>query len=695
MQPFASLKRVISERRNFLAASEYLALTRKGVKRMKKLVSIISALSLAAAFCVPVLAENNNEAMENALRSVKERIEIPAECTEFSSGSHEAYGIKTYNFSWHTKDAEEYKYVDAACLEDGTITEYSTTDTKDTSAPKIPTLSKTDAKEIAEVFIESINPEFPYEIKLNDSFDGSIYSNAYRFGIEVYVNGILFEDGTGSVAVNSETGKVTHYYMNYVPVEFPSVEEAISVEEAKKAYSEKLGLKLVYKTYTDDDNNEKAYPAYVQKNIDNTYINALTGDTITLYDGEDSARYQASGGAMKEMATANDAGFTPQEMTELENVKGLISKADIEKQIKGNKTLGLSSDTVVTSTILRKQYNKDEYRYEITMLSGDESIYTSLDAKTGEILSYYRYGDDKNDENCQNDKTLKALAGDKADEYEYDADGKYYQRYVNGIPVEDDIVSIAYSDGTLTQYSISYTDVDFPALDEVISAADAEKAMFDINGYEISYVLNNSDNALAAVPVYAHDYININAFTGKAVTYNDEEVSDNEGKIEYSDIDNHYAKEIIKTLAYYGIGFDGGEFKPDEKITQKDYISLLTTLNQSPIVIMEADGLQYDRAYSSAIRQNIISADERDDNAIVTREMAAVYLIRAIGAEQFAKYDSIYVTAFKDVTQYKGYIALLNAMGIVSGNGDGTFTPQREITRAESAVMIYNYLTRQ
>ena len=66
----------------------------------------------------------------------------------------------------------------------------------------------------------------------------------------------------------------------------------------------------------------------------------------------------------------------------------------------------------------------------------------------------------------------------------------------------------------------------------------------------------------------------------------------------------------------------------------------------------------------------------------------------AIGAENYAKYNDIYVTPFNDVTENKGYIALLSAMGVLSGDGNGNFNPNREMTRAESIIMIYNYLTR-
>lgn len=165
-------------------------------------------------------------------------------------------------------------------------------------------------------------------------------------------------------------------------------------------------------------------------------------------------------------------------------------------------------------------------------------------------------------------------------------------------------------------------------------------------------------------------------------------------KLEYSDIDGHYAEKYIKELAYYGIGFEGGEFKPDEKITQKDFLALLMSINGNDIIVLKNNLEQANWVYRNSTQNSIISEDERDDEAAVTREEAAVYMIRAIGAENYAKYNDIYVTPFNDVTENKGYIALLSAMGVLSGDGNGNFNPNREMTRAESIIMIYNYLTR-
>ena len=102
----------------------------------------------------------------------------------------------------------------------------------------------------------------------------------------------------------------------------------------------------------------------------------------------------------------------------------------------------------------------------------------------------------------------------------------------------------------------------------------------------------------------------------------------------------------------------------------------------------------YDDVYIRACDFGIISDEEKNPDAVVTREMAAVYMIRAIGAEKYAKLDGIYKAPFPDVTNYVGYIAVLSGMGVINGDANGSFNPSSPITRADSAIMIYNYLSR-
>ena len=91
----------------------------------------------------------------------------------------------------------------------------------------------------------------------------------------------------------------------------------------------------------------------------------------------------------------------------------------------------------------------------------------------------------------------------------------------------------------------------------------------------------------------------------------------------------------------------------------------------------------------------LITADEIDENANLTREDASVILIKAMNYEDVAKYSDIFVPVFEDVKDNIGYIAILNAMDIINGDGNGNFNPEEKLTRADAAIILYNYLIKQ
>lgn len=668
---------------------------------MKKLLAVASALALTVSAVSPaVLAAETattkqtetsaRENMQKILESIKQRVEIPSECSEFSSRTEEQYGEKVYNFTWNEKDGN--KSVNITCTADGVITNYSINGFKSddkNNTPNLPKISESDAKKTAENFLKQINPDFPYEIKIDES-NGSIFGHGYTFYLKTYVNGVLFTNGNGSVNIDGTDGYVMSFDLDYVQADFPSINNAISVDEAKKAYSDKLGLKLVYRTYVDEDGNTVAYPVYTQEYDYDKYINALTGDAV------DVTNYRYFIGNKFESAKGDtaDSGLTEQEIKELDNIDGLISRTALENKLKSNKLLSIPKNINTDSISLYKNYD-DEYTYSVSMSNDKCNIYTSVDAKTGEIKYYSRWGEDDSKGKNNDDSALKTLAGDKAKEYKYDENSHLYVRYVNGIKVTGDYVNVTTNNGVLTDFSMNYTDTEFPSIENAMSKEDAEKILFDAKDYSIVYMQNYTDNTREIIPVYTIDTENINPFTGKFVDYQNKEITeDASSKLEYSDIDGHYAEKYIKELAYYGIGFEGGEFKPNEKITQKDFLALLMSINGNDIIVLKNNLEQANWVYRNSAQNSIISEDERDDDAEVTREEAAVYMIRAIGAENYAKYNDIYVTPFNDVTGNKGYIALLSAMGVLSGDGNGNFNPNREMTRAESIIMIYNYLTR-
>ena len=221
------------------------------------------------------------------------------------------------------------------------------------------------------------------------------------------------------------------------------------------------------------------------------------------------------------------------------------------------------------------------------------------------------------------------------------------------------------NNGVLTDFSMNYTDTEFPSIENAMSKEDAENILFDAKDYSIVYMQNYTDNTREIIPVYTIDTENINPFTGKFVDYQNKEITENaSSKLEYSDIDGHYAEKYIKELAYYGIGFEGGEFKPDEKITQKDFLALLMSINGNDIIVLKNNLEQANWVYRNSAQNSIISEDERDDDAEVTREEAAVYMIRAIGAENYAKYNRVTTTFSENpyLSKEKGRRALLQEM---------------------------------
>ena len=56
--------------------------------------------------------------------------------------------------------------------------------------------------------------------------------------------------------------------------------------------------------------------------------------------------------------------------------------------------------------------------------------------------------------------------------------------------------------------------------------------------------------------------------------------------------------------------------------------------------------------------------------------------------------SNIYAPLYKDVTEDIGYVNILTGLNVISGDGTGYFNPEKEITKAQALIMIYNYLSR-
>ncbi len=69
-------------------------------------------------------------------------------------------------------------------------------------------------------------------------------------------------------------------------------------------------------------------------------------------------------------------------------------------------------------------------------------------------------------------------------------------------------------------------------------------------------------------------------------------------------------RKKINILAEFGIALPGDEFRPDDKINQRDFLYLLIKAKE-PYYYYDIDNSD-DNLYNSAIRLGIIKEEERD-----------------------------------------------------------------------------------
>jgi hypothetical protein len=220
--------------------------------------------------------------------------------------------------------------------------------------------------------------------------------------------------------------------------------------------------------------------------------------------------------------------------------------------------------------------------------------------------------------------------------------------------------------------------------------------------YRVIYRNEKQNNVLLIYNPNGEKPMIIDPFTGKRLDYNGDEfdIVTNRISSNYTDIEDHFAQKHISELALIGIGFSGDEFKPNEEITQKDFMLLISQtfsynnyLNDSS---EKWDDEKINNLYLELIRRGIILESEKAPDKTVAREDAVKYLVRGLGLGKIADKGEIFIKEFIDSSDISpanlGYVAIAKALNIENGNS-GSFHPKRILTKGEAAVMIYGYLT--
>ncbi len=719
---------------------------------MKRKIAALLTLVFILTLALPLqsFAAEMDKELENAIRVVKTKFSIPDDY-KFTSSISTSGTQKIYYLSWSSNDELKMSSINASVDDKGMIlnyNKYTPDDYKQTK--KLPSLSREEAKAKAEAYIENIVPGLLKEIKHEDNYQDSIMDSSYYFNYYRVVNGVPYYDNRVSVTINRETGDLQGYSRNWsAELEFPSSKGAVSLEKAEAAYVKNLGLRLIY-SYTAEDDVLKAFPLYEPVYNNNNYaVNAFTGERYRLTSAI-NMRGKATCGSMIsfKQSESKDAGaiqLSPEEIKAVEEAAMLIDQQGAEKLARTAAFLNIPDDYELQNYYLNTSWpDKEEYIWTLNFVKpsedkklGNEYYNVSLNAKTGVIMSFYKNSANTNDKKqpindiakvkAATDKFLseyypqyfKLLEYDKISSEEYLTDSTLsdsynlrYTRLANGVPFPENGASFSYDNlnGEITGFDLSWFNIEFPSVDKVIGLTAAADSLFDKVGLGMEYryeypvketkiVTNNEPSkgktALAYLlepgkPLY------IDAASGNVVYSNGKEYKE-ATKTNYTDIKGHFAEKQISVLADFGIYLDGSKFRPSEKITQKDFLTYLSTTVNYYGQIITASSTQKDvnDMYAFMVREGIIKEAEMAPGSAVTREEAVKYIVRALKYDKVADIKGIFSLSFKDKASISkdlyGYVAIASGLGIVSGDG-GKFYPKRNITRGESAVIIYNYL---
>lgn len=653
---------------------------------MKKLVCLALALVMVLSFNTGVFADDLSA---NLVASVKERIGIPEEFSKLETSKYQSEDGEIYSLNWENENEES---IFVRVMSSGVITYYSNSTVE--AKGGLSGITASEAAFSANEFMKRINPSIASQYVFDEenvSLGGEIMLRAERI-----VGGARVEDNRARVRMDGETGEIAYFSLSFTEYEFDKTDGVIGIDAAAEQFQKQTSLILAYlKT------DEGIIPVYVNfegKFADEFGIDAKSGEYVSC-----AAKYYISGGAMAEDATSNSnlsdkqLNLTDSELEEISKYDGFITKENAEKILKDIKEFGLDGFSVNSASYRKhSKYEEDETSesdvvwLSLSLKKESEGAYAVLNAKTGEVIEFYRYGKtEKSAKNIDAEQiaasVMKKLYGEK--NYILSAKnggGFYYLETLGGVPYLESAANVTVSDdGIIESLYASWTD-EKPSpepIGEIIDNEAALRAYKEASEYELTHKnLCGTDAAkiYGALqedkPLYKLLYMRtsapdcINAKTGKPADECGEEYS--EEVTAFSDIKGHWCAAAVEALVENGyLVIDEENFFPNREISAK-----------------EAQNMLYGAG--------IYGYDFESEKEALTRENAAKAIVCGLGYEKIGKAYDMFVPVFYDWNgigeDCRGYVALAKGLGIVSGDQNGFFNPKNKVSRAEFAVMLYN-----
>lgn len=180
-------------------------------------------------------------------------------------------------------------------------------------------------------------------------------------------------------------------------------------------------------------------------------------------------------------------------------------------------------------------------------------------------------------------------------------------------------------------------------------------------------------------------------------------------KKSFVDTENHWASEYISALSEMKIinGYTDGTFRPEALISREEFAKIIVTAfdlkYEGDSTVQFADVPESHWAHGCVTTAAELGVVKGVGDGVfgvgrnISRQDAAVMLYRASEYAGFAISSNDGHISFADNGSIAGYAAesvgKLSSAGIINGFSNGTFAPEKSLTRAEAAKIIFAMLT--
>ncbi|MFZ5817154.1 MAG: YcdB/YcdC domain-containing protein [Bacillota bacterium] len=684
---------------------------------------------------------------DEAIALVKQHFTIPAELGEPNVGIQQSREGAYWTLAWQSpsKQAERTRITANVDAVAGIITGYSRW-TSGQEQPLELSFTRAEAKAMAQAWFEKLVPQehrasLRYqESPLNAGYWGG---SVYQFNWVREVHGFPLSGNGVHISIDARSGEMTQYGLSWRPnVELALPDRILSQEEAEEAYRKGVPMLLQYQRFQKRGTDESEWKLVYRP---------VTGEFPRI---DQDGRPLGWQGDPLDLAALQQRVLVPASETPYAKP---AQPLEMEEALAVARTLTGRTDAPRHSSYSEYGEETKRRAWDFAWateagegrIAGEQRV--RIDAETGLVTDYSHWSETKpfaKDEEVPvsleeaRETAIKFirtyrpdLAGslqllamnDRWENPDYRPTEYHipFQQLKNGVPVSDRTVQVVVSARTGEVRNFWGGDLreegEFPSPKPQIPAEKAMSIFLQQQGIEAAwFTFYSREKGEAGLPTFVWQPRSnlsiqaIDAATGVPMDWEGRNLI--EAQRYPSDIKGHYAEREIELLWARGVfELQDGKFNPEMVISADelarwivlarglrpymsyDFALLEATAGAGQRAAQQAAKSENSAYFGAALQSGIILPEDfeaiGDLNSPVTRELFALWAVRAMGYGRIAKMEARIEMGFADRervgARYWNAVAILAGLKVVSGDGAGNFGPQQWLTRGQAAKILY------